>query len=182
MLSRAGFILAASLLLAACTSVPDGVEPVSGFDIARYQGQWYEIARLDHDFEAGLTDVTARYSLNDDGTVKVINRGFSEETSEWQVADGTAKFVEDTDTARLKVSFFGPFYGSYVVFGLDKADYQYAFIAGPSHDYLWLLAREPHISDSVRAKFIKAAEKAGFETDKLIWVEHSRSDSAVVKE
>lgn len=176
------WILSLSLLLTACTSVPEGVEPVTGFDIERYQGKWYEIARLDHDFEAGLSDVTAEYAINDDGTVAVINRGFDKDASEWQVADGKAKFVKDTETARLKVSFFGPFYGSYVVFGLDKANYQYAFVAGPSHDYLWLLARDPQVSESVRNEFIDAAAQAGFQTEKLIWVEHGRSPSSAVAE
>lgn len=175
-MSKRWLIIFGSLILSACTSVPEGVDPVSGFDVERYQGKWYEIARLDHDFEAGLTDVTAEYALNDDGTVAVINRGYSQESNSWEEADGKAKFVGDDEMARLKVSFFGPFYGSYVVFGLDKADYQYAFVAGPSHEYLWLLARTPQISESVRSEFIEAAEQAGFETETLIWVEHNRSD------
>lgn len=182
MQGRYGLVFLLSLFLTACTSVPEGVVPVTDFDISRYQGQWYEIARLDHDFEAGLSDVTATYALNDDGTVAVLNRGYSAEDEVWQEADGKAKFVEDPETARLKVSFFGPFYGSYVVFGLDKADYRYAFVAGPSHDYLWLLARRPQVSESVRSEFIAAAEQAGFETEKLIWVEHRRSDPEVVEE
>lgn len=176
------WILSLSLLLTACTSVPEGVEPVTGFDIERYQGKWYEIARLDHDFEAGLSDVTAAYSINDDGTVAVINRGFDKDAAEWQIADGKAKFVEEPEIARLKVSFFGPFYGSYVVFGLDKANYRYAFVAGPSHDYLWLLARDPQVSESVRTEFIEAAAQAGFQTEKLIWVAHDRSHSSAVAE
>ena len=105
--------------LSACTGMPDGVEPVTGFDKSRYLGTWHEIARLDHSFERDLVDVKAEYSLRDDGAVRVINSGTDSETGERKVAEGHAKFVGDDGTAHLKVSFFGPFYGSYIVFELS---------------------------------------------------------------
>ena len=164
-------IILISIVLSGCTGTPEGVEPVSGFELDRYLGKWYEIARLDHSFEEGLSAVTADYSLLEDGRVKVINRGYNAEKDQWEEAEGKAKFVDNADTAHLKVSFFGPFYGSYIVFGLDKHDYQYAFVAGPNHGYLWLLARTPEVSDDVIARFINEASQRGFETDNLIFVD-----------
>ena len=128
--------------------MPENVEPVDEFEVDRYLGRWYEIARLDHSFEKGLSQVTATYSPRKDGGIKVINRGYSAEKQQWKEAEGKAYFVGSNDEAYLKVSFFGPFYGSYVVFELDKKDYQYAFISGPDNDYLWLLARTPNVDSA----------------------------------
>jgi len=161
------FLLAT--MLVSCTGVPDGVEPVSGFDKDRYLGKWHEIARLDHSFERGLIDVTAEYAAADDGTVRVINSGTDSQSGERKVAEGRAKFVGEASVAHLKVSFFGPFYGSYVVFKLDP-DYRYAYVSGYNTDYLWLLAREPEISESVRRDFVERAQDLGFAVDKLVWL------------
>ena len=160
-----------SLLLLGGQSMPEGVEPVGNFDLDRYLGKWYEVARLDHRFERGLSEVTAEYSLRPDGQVRVLNSGLSASSGEREQAQGRAKFAGEADVGYLKVSFFGPFYGSYVVFELD-ADYQYAFIAGNTTDYLWLLSREPVIDESVRQRFLQRAGELGFNTDELIWVEH----------
>lgn len=159
------------LLLAACTGMPEGVKPVSGFELERYLGTWYEIARLDHSFERGLSRVTAEYSLREDGGVRVVNRGFFAAKGEWDEAEGKAYFVESPDLGYLKVSFFGPFYGSYVVFELDHEDYQYAFISGPDTSYLWLLARTPTVSAEVLQRFIERSQALGFETDSLVLVD-----------
>ena len=129
-------ILCVVMSLSACTGMPEKVEPVDNFELDRYLGTWYEIARLDHSFERGLTNVTAEYSLRDDGGVKVVNRGYDPEAGEWKEADGKAYFVEDQNTGYLKVSFFGPFYGSYVIADLDQEDYQYALVSGPDTSYL----------------------------------------------
>ena len=156
-------------LISGCTGLPEGVEPVTGFDKARYLGRWHEVARLDHSFERGLVDVTAEYSLHDDGAIRVINSGTDSETGEREQAEGRAVFVGDEQTAHLKVSFFGPFYGSYVVFELDP-EYRYAFVAGYNTDYLWLLAREPDVSEEVRARFTSRARELGFAVDELVWL------------
>ena len=155
--------------LSACTGMPDGVEPVTGFDKSRYLGTWHEIARLDHSFERDLVDVKAEYSLRDDGAVRVINSGTDSTTGERKVAEGHAKFVGDDGTAHLKVSFFGPFYGSYIVFELDP-DYRYAFVAGYNKNYLWLLARETNISEDIRKRFTDRAGDLGFAVDDLVWL------------
>ena len=164
-------LLAAPLMLAACVGTPPGVKPVNDFELDRYLGTWYEIARLDHSFERGLQQVTAEYSLRDDGGVRVINRGYSLKNGEWDEAEGKAYFVADEDVAHLKVSFFGPFYGSYVVFELDQANYQYAFISGPNTNYLWLLARQPSVEESVLTRFRERADALGFNLDDLIMVD-----------
>ncbi|MFB2636617.1 lipocalin family protein [Shewanella bicestrii] len=164
-------LLISVLVLSGCLGMPRNVEPVKDFQLERYLGKWYEIARLDHSFERGLTQVTAEYSLKADGGVKVINRGYSADTQQWKEAEGKAYFVSGDGEAYLKVSFFGPFYGSYVVFGLDQQDYQYAFISGPDTDYLWLLARTPTVSPEVMKQFVEMASARGFDTNSLIYVE-----------
>ena len=162
-------LIASAALLAGCVGVPQGIEPVRGFDLDRYLGKWYEIARLDHSFERGMTRVTAEYSLRDDGGVRVVNRGFDATEGAWDEAVGKAYFVADEDQGYLKVSFFGPFYGAYVVFELDP-DYRYAFISGPDRSYLWLLARTPDIPETVRQRFVERATELGFDLGELIWV------------
>ena len=163
------------LLLTGCTGLPKGIEPVTGFDQERFLGTWYEIARLDHRFERGLSQVTADYSLNDDGSIRVLNRGYSDAEGEWQEAEGRAVFVGDSDVGHLKVSFFGPFYSSYVVFDLDKEDYSRAYITGHDRDYLWLLSRSPNISNQAMDQFKARVEAEGFELDELIVVDQSRN-------
>ena len=159
-----------TLGLCGCVRIPDSVAPVKGFDLNRYLGKWYEIARLDHSFERGLEKVTAEYSLRPDGGVRVLNRGFSPTEQKWRQSEGKAYFVGASSEGYLKVSFFGPFYGSYVVFDLDEENYQYAFISGPNHSYLWLLSRTPTLDERVLARFVAEAGKRGFDPGKLIYV------------
>lgn len=164
-------IVVASLFLSACLGMPEKVTPVTNFDLERYLGKWYEIARLDHSFERGLMRVTAEYSLREDGGVAVVNRGFMADKGEWKEAEGKAYFVGDKQEGYLKVSFFGPFYGSYVIFELDRENYQYAFISGPDLSYLWLLSRKPVLEQEVIDRFVAAAKRLGFDTEELIFVE-----------
>jgi len=163
-------LLVAAFLLSACTGMPAGVTPVNDFELNRYLGKWYEIARLDHSFERGLEQVSAEYSLREGGGVKVVNRGYSTTKQEWSESIGKAKFVKDQKTGHLKVSFFGPFYGSYVVFELDKQGYDYAFVSGPDLSYLWLLSRKKTVAPDVKARFIQRAKEIGFDTEQLIFV------------
>lgn len=164
----------AGLLSTGCsTGLPEGVEPVRDFEPDRYLGKWYEIARLDHSFERGLTRVTAEYSRRDDGGIRVLNRGYDVEDGEWDEAEGKAYFVRNDEEGYLKVSFFGPFYGAYVVFGLDQDDYQYSFVSGPDRSYLWLLARTPTVDQAVIERFVGAASALGYPTDELIFVDQS---------
>ncbi|MGE4527930.1 MAG: lipocalin family protein [Rhodospirillaceae bacterium] len=166
----APFLACLAPLLSACTGSPEGVAPVTGFTADRYLGTWHEIARLDHRFERGLIAVTAAYSRNPDGSIKVVNRGFDPEKCAWREAVGRAKFMADPATAHLAVSFFGPFYGGYTVFELDKENYAWAAVAGPSRDYLWILARDPALDAAVRDRLIGRARELGFPTEGLILV------------
>lgn len=174
-------LIAAILLQTACTGVPDGMTAVKNFDSERYLGTWFEIARLDHSFERGLDQVSATYSMRDDGGIKVVNKGYSAEDKEWQEAIGKAYFVDDENTGHLKVSFFGPFYGSYIIFKMDQVDYQYAFISSYNHEYLWLLSRTPQVSDEVKQDFIDTAAKYGFETEQLIFVDQTLNKESVAQ-
>lgn len=158
-----------TLWISGCVSIPQNIEPINGFELNKYLGKWYEIARLDHSFERGLDNVTAEYFLRDDGGVKVINKGFSMAENKWKTAEGKAYFVGDPQEGYLKVSFFGPFYGAYIVFELDKENYQYTFVTSYDKSYLWLLARTPTVSDALLDRFVQRAAELGFETDKLIF-------------
>ena len=159
------------LLATGCVSIPDNITPVTSFQIERYLGKWYEIARLDHRFERGLTQISAEYSMRPDGGLKVLNRGYSNEKQEWSEAEGRGYFVQSPNEAYLKVSFFGPFFGSYIVFELDTLNYQYALISGPDKSYFWLFARTPTIDDNLKKKLIAKAAALGFDTTKLIFSE-----------
>ena len=178
-ISVATCLLVISSLLASCvtTSVPKGIRPVTGFELNRYLGTWYEIARYDHRFERNLGEVSATYSLNDDGTVKVLNSGIyiepSSKVGKRNSATGKAKFVGDRGTAHLKVSFFGPLYGSYIVFELDKENYQYSLVAGPNRKFLWILARTPTIDERLYQQLLETVEANGYDTSKLIRVEQA---------
>jgi apolipoprotein D and lipocalin family protein len=160
------------VFLTGCVGIPENVKPVDNFKIEKYLGKWYEIARLDHSFERGLTHVTAEYSLRGDGGVRVMNRGYSAKEAKWEDAEGKAYFVEGSDQGFLKVSFWGPFYGAYIVFGLDHAHYQYALVCGPDKSYLWILARNPQIKEDLKEILIEKAAASGFETSQLIFVKH----------
>ena len=162
-------------MLVSCTGLPDPIKPVSDFEIKRYLGVWYEIARLPHSFEEGLENITATYSARDGGGVTVINRGFDVAANRWKTAEGRAFFVDRTNVGHLKVSFFGPFYGSYVVFRLDRPNYQYAYVTSYNRKYLWLLARKPAVSEKVRQDFISTSKSLGFDTGKLIFVSHAET-------
>ncbi len=160
----------AIVFLTGCVGAPDQVQPVKHFELQRYLGTWYEIARLDHSFERDLQQVTATYSLRDDGGVKVVNRGFNPNTNKWKEAVGKAYFVGDPDIGQLKVSFFGPFYGGYNIIELDKVNYQYALVCGPNLSYLWILARQPDLDKSIVDELVMKAGSLGFAADELIFV------------
>jgi apolipoprotein D and lipocalin family protein len=166
-------LLLAVTLLAGCAQIPDGVRAVEGFDTERYLGKWYEIARLDHRFERGLTNVTAVYTARDDGSIGVLNRGFDPDKGEWQQAEGRAKFSGAPGAAMLKVSFFGPFYGGYNVLDLDP-DYQIALVSGPTREYLWILARRPDPPREEVERLVRGAGELGFDTASLIFVAHEQ--------
>lgn len=159
------------------TSPPPGVEAVTPFDLQRYQGRWYELARLDHSFERGMTDVSATYTPQADGSVRVVNRGFAAASGQWREAVGKALFTGAPTTGSLKVSFFGPFYGGYHVAALDP-DYRWALVLGPDTSYCWILARDKQLDAAQRDAIVARAQALGVDTHALIWVTHKRQDPA----
>ncbi|WP_029933866.1 lipocalin family protein [Thiomicrospira pelophila] len=163
------WLLAGALLLSGCTSLPDKVEPVTSFELDRYLGEWHELARLDHSFERGLTQVSAHYSMREDGGVRVVNRGFDTEKQAWKEAVGKAYFVDSEDIGRLKVSFFGPFYGAYNIAKLDEG-YTMALVIGPNLDYAWLLARDPQPSQGQCEAYLAEADRIGVNREDWIWL------------
>ena len=169
------FMLMGFLAFPAVGAMPEGATAVTGFSLERYLGTWYEIARLDHRFERGLTQVTATYSLREDGGVKVLNRGFKEKKAKWSEATGKAYFVETPDIGRLKVSFFGPFYGAYNIIALEPDNYSYALVIGNSTKYMWILAREPVLKPAVLEGLLETARELGFATDELIYPQKQES-------
>ena len=175
---RLGLLLFVLFGLTACsTTPPEGVSPVTPFDLTRYEGKWYEIARLDHSFERGLSDVSASYRALPDGSVEVINRGYDNQRNAWRQAVGRALFTGAANSGSLKVSFFGPFYGGYHVVALDQKNYGWAMVVGPDRDYLWILSRDKQLPPGVRSELLRQARQLGFAVEDLIWVEHACSDS-----
>ena len=167
-------ILSMTLLLIGCSDKkPEKVTAVENFKLNEYLGTWYEIARLEHRFEKGMEAITATYSMRDDGGVKVLNKGYKTKEKEWSEAEGKAYFVEGPDKGFLKVSFFGPFYGSYIVM---ETDYKtYTMISGPDLSYFWILSRKPTLDDETLKILLSKAYDAGFDTSKLIYPDQSKN-------
>lgn len=153
--------------------VPEDITVVDNFKLEPYMGTWYEIARFDFKHEKDLNNVTATYSLKDNGKVKVVNRGYNYVKDSWEQANGKATFVDDTTKGALKVSFFGPFYAGYNVVSMEP-DYENALVFGESKDYIWILSRNKTIPADVKDKFLKKAEKAGYDLSRLVWTTHDK--------
>jgi len=153
--------------------IPKGAKAVNNFDAKKYLGRWYEIARFDYRFEKNMDNVTAEYSENPNGTIRVSNKGYDYIKKEWKESVGEAKFVKDKTDARLKVSFFKPIWAGYNVIDIDE-NYQYALVAGSSLKYLWILSRTTTLPESMRQRFIEKAKRIGYNTDELIWVKHNQ--------
>jgi apolipoprotein D and lipocalin family protein len=167
------FVFGLAATVAGCTGIPKGLEPIRGFEPDRYLGKWYEIARLDHSFERHLSNVSATYGREDNGGIRVINRGYDTRTGTWKQIEGKARFIENETVGSLKVSFFWPFYGAYHVIALDRQNYSYAMVAGPTRSYLWILARQTKPEESFYEKLVAQADAWGFDTAQLIRVEHN---------
>lgn len=176
--------LVASILLASAAAttfvaltsfrfLPKGAVPIKPFDQQKYLGKWYEIARLDYKWERNLDNVTAHYSLKDNGDIRVENRGYNFKKEKWEQSIGKAKPVGDPREAKLKVSFFGPFYAGYNVIAIDE-NYQYALVVGENTKYMWILSRTTTIPESVKQAYVQKAKAIGFQTEDLVWVKHDR--------
>lgn len=161
------------LTLTSCSTIPQNAVAVKPFNIEKYLGKWYEIARLDFKFEKDLNNTTAEYSLREDGKIKVENKGYNTKKEKWSQAIGKAKFVGNENVAMLKVSFFGPFYSGYNVIAIDD-NYKYALVAGKNKKYLWILSRETTIPENIKQNYLKIAQDIGYNTNDLLWVIHDK--------
>lgn len=161
-------VLAGCVTYGKNTSQP-AIVPVKHFKADRYLGKWYEVGRVENRFERGMIKTTAEYSLNNDGTIKVVNGGFDPAQNKYRDVTGKAKFTRGRDEAALKVSFFGPFYGAYNVVALDD-NYQWAIVSGSSKKYFWVLSRKPNLTASLKAKAIAVAKDLGIDPQNIKWV------------
>ncbi|MEN2402270.1 lipocalin family protein [Flavobacterium sp. MC2016-06] len=164
----------AFILYSCKTTIPKNATAVDNFDQAKYLGKWYEIARLDFKYEKDLNNTTAEYSLNDNGTIKVDNKGYNVIKDKWEKSVGKARYVTKDNIGMLKVSFFGPFYSGYNIIAIDE-DYKYALIAGESLKYMWILSRETTIPENIKAAYLKKAQEIGYNTSDLVWVKHDKN-------
>ena len=158
-----------ALYLSRAPRIPDGVHPVHHFNLQRYLGKWYELARIEHSFERGLQRTQAEYSLAPNGSILVTNRGYDPKHNTWKVSHGKAKTTIAPDIAALKVSFFGPFYGGYNVVALDD-NYQWAMVIGSSLDYFWILSRTPSLPEGISERLLHQAELIGVDAQRVLWV------------
>lgn len=163
------------LIFNSCSSggIAKGATAVTNFNAEKYLGRWYEIARFDYRFEKNMDNVTATYTQNPDGSIRVDNKGYDYVKKEWKESIGEARFVKDKTEAKLKVSFFKPIWAGYNVIDIDE-EYQYALVAGSSLKYLWILSRTNTIPESIKQRFLEKAKKIGYSTDELIWVKHDK--------
>ena len=152
-------------------SIPKGAKAVSPFDLEKYLGTWYEIARLDYRLEYHLSNVSATYSLKENGEIKVDNKGYDTKKYRWKESEGKAAFVNGSGEARLKVSSSGPFYAGYNVIDIDEK-YQYALVAGNNLNYIWILSRNKTIPEDIKIRFLATAAALGYDTGALIWTKH----------
>lgn len=150
-----------------CTTSYPPLSTVKKVDLQKYLGTWYEIARYEHYFEKGCRDVTATYTLKEDGEIKVVNRCTKEEDAKIKEAVGVA-YAVDESSSKLKVSFFRPFYGNYWIIMLDD-DYRYAVVGDPSREYLWILSRTPKLEEDIKNKILTKLPQMGYSAEPLIW-------------
>lgn len=172
---KISFLCFGILLFVSCATIPPQAKVRTNFDVHKYMGTWYEIARIDFRFEKNLNNTSASYTLKNDGAVEVLNCGFNVKSKEWKQALGKAKFRGAKDSAALKVSFFGPFYAGYNVIALDEG-YNYALVAGKNLDYLWILSRDKNIPEAIKKEYLKIAQDVGYDTSRLLWVVHNQSN------
>ena len=170
-LGSAAIFTTTLFVMNSCSSIPKGANAIQDFNKEKYLGKWYEIARLDFVFEKNLNNTTAEYSLNEDGSIKVVNRGYNFIKSKNVESVGKAKFVNDSNEGKLKVSFFGPFYSGYNILAID-ADYKYVLVVGENLKYMWLLSRDTTMPENIKENYLKMAKDLGYDTSALIWVKH----------
>ena len=145
----------------------DDLEVVQSVDLSRYVGRWYEIARLPNSFQKKCAGaVTADYRMREDGKIEVINQ-CRKASGEYAKAEGKAKIVDKKTNAKLKVTFFWPFYGDYWILDLGP-NYEYAVVGEPDRKYLWILSRSPQMDEALFQQLLDKMEAKGFNTEMMI--------------
>ncbi len=146
----------------------DELKTVAHVDLERYLGKWYEIARYDHSFERGCSEVEAIYTKRDDGMIGVLNRCFIKDNNKTKEAHGRAKVVDEETNSKLKVTFFWPFYGNYWIIELAE-DYRFVVVSEPKKEYFWILSRTPVMEQADLDGILERTTALGFDARKLIW-------------
>jgi apolipoprotein D and lipocalin family protein len=163
-------VVIAGGVVCALAQVASAVTPLSTVDhvdLSRYTGTWYEIARYPNRFQRDCqSDTTAQYTRREDGTIQVVN-SCRQAGGKMKVARGKAKVVDSKTNAKLKVTFFWPFYGDYWIIGLAP-DYAYAIVGEPKRKYLWILSRTPQLDEHSFAEALQKVRAVGYDPEKLI--------------
>jgi len=155
------------LLATAATAATPPLETVRHVDLNRYTGRWFEIARYPNSFERKCArDVTAEYSMKENGAIRVVNACVTA-TGKIDRSEGTARVVDASTNAKLKVTFFWPFYGKYWIIGLGD-QYEYAVVGEPSREYLWILSRTPVMQDAVYENILRQLAASSYDPGKLV--------------
>lgn len=153
-------------------TIPKRAAAVKPFDLDCFLGKWYEIGRLDYRYERTLRNTTIDYSMNDDGTIRVVNRGYDYSKRKRIITIGAAKFTGSREEGRMKLSYFKGLWMGYNVIAVDP-EYKYVMIVGENLHRLWLLSREITMPENIRQAFLRKARIIGFDVTKLVWVEQT---------
>jgi apolipoprotein D and lipocalin family protein len=172
--NRWRLLLAAVAVLAGCRADGPPLATVPRVDLDRYLGTWYEIARYDAPFQEGCTATTATYSLRDDGLIRVENRcRVDHPDGPLREAEGKARIVDEATRAKLKVTFFWPFWADYWVIGLDPG-YQWAVVGEPGRTYLWILSRTATLPEATLDEILRLVADRGYDPRPLMFTEHAK--------
>lgn len=161
------------LLISGCTNYPKNIKPVVDFKKERFEGRWYEVARLANSLEQDFVDVTADYKLNDDGDFDVVFSNRHARTGEETQIDSVVGYKKKSHVGHFKATIFWPFYISFILYEVDPS-YKYAFLCSASGNEFWLLARTPTVPDDVMKKFKESVSKRGYPLDHLLMVEQAQ--------
>lgn len=165
--------LLCSVVLVGCVDSDARYPAVNPFDLERYMGKWYEIARLDNGFEQGLSNVSVEYSVDDAERIRFKARGLVHAAGQWRLQSGTLEFAEDEDRAQFKLSLNKNMKTPYTVLALDD-DYSCALVTAGQGDYLWLMSRSTTIAPSTSRRMLDKARSLGFPVNKLMFIDQNR--------
>lgn len=155
------------LTMLSCTNLQAQTHTVASVDVKKYLGDWYEIASIPQSFSRGCECTKAHYRLKKNGQLAVTNTCRKGPiNSKISTAKGCAKIVDKKSNAKLKVTFFWPFFGDYWIIGLD-AEYRYAVVSNPEGSTLWILSRTPTLPKNLLDEALDIAEKNNIDTKKL---------------